>query len=258
MFAREQAKDTLLFNEKKLIEGKVLEIQLAPDYQIYLIQLENGEKLLFDTAEVKLRKLSLNENGKQFKNFDPVSEGRLKINSKKAKLEICKRYQALRTLPEFLKAESFLENQIHLDRMIHVSNIKCISAMGAFTTSWAPWKYSVSARALGQSNFVLEHGDNFYMSIPLMASIHHCLNTTSSGPRLWNRHRAVALGTAANLLEEVSVSGKPIFTTFGNQGTRETTDWADLSAGMSGVAVYAAWAKYSEKTFDFKFSQVCK
>lgn len=233
-------------DENNYIAGKSLKkLEFENGYSIQIIKSNDGTIHAIDSEYGHLKKYEPSDSSTT-PHSTHHDEPFVKINRSKAKNAICGQYQHLMKNSDFKKSRETILKALLNKKMMNGTQ-QCFRSLGFFGASYAPWIGLSMIRSEAEvHNILTDHGDNFYMTIPLMMTVNDCLKKS---PLI-----GVAAGTTANLLEEVSHNGRSL----SGITERKDTDWNDLGVGMSAVGSYALWITLSEKILSFRFEQACR
>jgi hypothetical protein len=230
--------------------------------QVMLYRDLDGKFQLFDesTGEFPRR---FDERPEGLSDLKMSTRGEGKAAQVRTRKILCGLLREARMDPDFSRDRvEFLHALRKIARTEKRMTSSCLISMASFFASfYGPYLYQVGFRAKGHHGFWEDHGDNFYMTLPLIASFENCIVGKGGlgGKIAKNRfYIALSAGVLANVLEEVDIGGKPIFTTPGNRGTRSSTDWADLGAGGAAVGLYAIFNASSDRMLRFNFDRECR
>ena len=251
---------TVSFSDGSWIRGETQEFVSKRDgYKITLIRETNGTVHFFDNSAVESAKILSEEEALLVRTRE---NGRIKstvfaVDQKRAKSMLCNSYRELGNETAFHIGRKSFELGMTKAQLIQQSSKYCSIGNKVLLATSVSWVASLVLRGSGRHGFWLDHGDNFYMSLPIMMTLQNCLLPSS-----WSKAARIAVATGTglglNVLEEVNNGDHPLFITPGNLGNRKETDWADLNAGLGAVALYGAWAAYAESLYEFRFDQACR
>lgn len=250
-------------NEPAYILGELRAEKSLDGYPVLVLEDSAGRTHWIDpeTPRLRMHALQDEEASAHRAAFDSASGSRkpwVALDPSKLRKAVCPRLKALRAQPMYANIARHLESHPASARnwrhhFIHGS--ACLASIGAmFPVEERIYRYSDGHRKDdGAVGWVSRHHSNLTIGMFAMATLDQCLKTLEPRLAKYILKGALSIDAAANIHYEIDlgVERSPL------TGDEITTDLADFSSGMAGIALYSYAAKALERATGIAWSRVC-